>query len=113
MLREPETPAARLRENVTSPGGTTAAALAVLRAPDGLGPLMRHAVAAAHKRAGELAGQAAPSDGQAASRNPPSQVSTWPVTKELEIRKAIASAISSGAPIRPTGDLPAYSAKIA
>jgi pyrroline-5-carboxylate reductase len=56
MFREPETPAARLRENVTSPGGTTAAALAVLQAPDGLGALMRRAVAAAHKRAGELAG---------------------------------------------------------
>jgi pyrroline-5-carboxylate reductase len=56
MHREPENPAARLRENVTSPGGTTAAALAVLRAPDGLSSLMRRAVAAAHKRAGELAG---------------------------------------------------------
>jgi pyrroline-5-carboxylate reductase len=56
MHREPEIPAARLRENVTSPGGTTAAALAVLRAPDGLASLMRRAVAAAHKRAGELAG---------------------------------------------------------
>jgi pyrroline-5-carboxylate reductase len=56
MHREPEVPAARLRENVTSPGGTTAAALAVLRAPDGLASLMRRAVAAAHKRAGELAG---------------------------------------------------------
>jgi pyrroline-5-carboxylate reductase len=56
MHREPETPAAKLRENVTSPGGTTAAALAVLRAPDGLAALMRNAVAAAHKRAGELAG---------------------------------------------------------
>jgi pyrroline-5-carboxylate reductase len=56
MFREPETSAAKLRENVTSPGGTTAAALAVLRAPDGLAALMRRAVAAAHKRAGELAG---------------------------------------------------------
>jgi pyrroline-5-carboxylate reductase len=56
MHREPETSAGQLRENVTSPGGTTAAALAVLRAPDGLAPLMRRAIAAAHKRAGELAG---------------------------------------------------------
>jgi pyrroline-5-carboxylate reductase len=56
MHREPETSAGQLRENVTSPGGTTAAALAVLRAPDGLAALMRRAVAAAHKRAGELAG---------------------------------------------------------
>jgi len=56
MFREPETPASRLRENVTSPGGTTAAALAVLQAPDGLAALMRRTVAAAHRRAGELAG---------------------------------------------------------
>jgi pyrroline-5-carboxylate reductase len=56
MHREPETSASQLRENVTSPGGTTAAALAVLRAPDGLAALMRRAVAAAHRRAGELAG---------------------------------------------------------
>jgi pyrroline-5-carboxylate reductase len=56
MFREPEIPASRLRENVTSPGGTTAAALAVLQAEDGLAALMRRAVAAAHKRAGELAG---------------------------------------------------------
>jgi pyrroline-5-carboxylate reductase len=56
MHREPDVSAATLRENVTSPGGTTAAALGVLRAPDGLAALMRRAVAAAHKRAGELAG---------------------------------------------------------
>jgi pyrroline-5-carboxylate reductase len=56
MFREPSVPASRLRENVTSPGGTTAAALAVLQAPDGLAALMRRAVAAAHQRAGELAG---------------------------------------------------------
>jgi pyrroline-5-carboxylate reductase len=56
LHREPATTAARLRENVTSPGGTTAAALAILRSPDGLAALMARAVAAAHKRAGELAG---------------------------------------------------------
>jgi pyrroline-5-carboxylate reductase len=56
MHREPEIPAAKLRENVTSPGGTTAAALGVLRAEGGLAALMRRAVAAAHRRAGELAG---------------------------------------------------------
>ncbi|MDB5641585.1 MAG: pyrroline-5-carboxylate reductase [Hyphomicrobiales bacterium] len=47
---------AKLRENVTSPGGTTAAALSVLMAADGLDPLMRDAVAAALRRAGELSG---------------------------------------------------------
>ncbi len=45
-----------LRRNVTSPGGTTAAALEVLMASDGLDPLMRKAVAAARKRAEELSG---------------------------------------------------------
>jgi pyrroline-5-carboxylate reductase len=47
--------AATLRRNVTSPGGTTAAALAVLMADDGLEPLMTRAVAAATKRSRELA----------------------------------------------------------
>ena len=56
MFRQPEIPPARLRENVTSPGGTTAAALAVLLAADGLTPLMTRANPPAHRRAGELAG---------------------------------------------------------
>ncbi|MGA0596743.1 pyrroline-5-carboxylate reductase [Enterovirga sp. CN4-39] len=45
-----------LRQNVTSPGGTTAAALDVLMAADGMGFLMRRAVQAAKRRAGELSG---------------------------------------------------------
>ena len=56
LHREPAVTAATARENVTSPGGTTAAALAVLKAPDGLEALMIKAAAAAHRRAGELAG---------------------------------------------------------
>ncbi len=48
--------AATLRENVTSPGGTTAAALAVLMSEKGLSDLMTRAVAAATKRSKELAG---------------------------------------------------------
>ena len=44
-----------LRQNVTSPGGTTFAALQVLMAPDGLAKLMREAVAAAARRSEELA----------------------------------------------------------
>ena len=48
-------PAATLRRNVTSPGGTTEAALAVLMADDGMMALMRRAVAAAVKRSRELA----------------------------------------------------------
>jgi pyrroline-5-carboxylate reductase len=43
-----------LRRNVTSPGGTTEAALDVLMAMDGLSPLIRRAVAAAHRKAREL-----------------------------------------------------------
>ena len=56
MFREPSVSAAQLRKNVTSPGGTTAAALEVLMAPDGLSALMERAVAAAKRRAGELSG---------------------------------------------------------
>jgi pyrroline-5-carboxylate reductase len=56
LASEPNISAAQLRQNVTSPGGTTAAALSVLQGPDGLAALMRKAIAAAHKRAGELAG---------------------------------------------------------
>ena len=47
---------ARLRENVTSPGGTTAAALAVLMGERGLAPLMREAVLAAKARSEALSG---------------------------------------------------------
>jgi pyrroline-5-carboxylate reductase len=49
-------PAGRLREQVTSPGGTTAAALGVLMGEGGLADLMTRAVAAAAKRSRELAG---------------------------------------------------------
>ena len=55
LRRSPETPEI-LRRNVTSPNGTTAAALEVLMAGDGLGPLVERAVAAATRRARELAG---------------------------------------------------------
>lgn len=48
-------PPARLRENVTSPKGTTEAALEVLMAEDGLQQLMTRAVAAATRRSRELA----------------------------------------------------------
>ncbi len=53
-MEAPETPA-ELRANVTSPGGTTQAALEVLMDPEnGLGPLMQRAMAAAAARAREL-----------------------------------------------------------
>ncbi|MGF1639628.1 MAG: pyrroline-5-carboxylate reductase [Rhodospirillales bacterium] len=45
-----------LRQAVTSPGGTTAAAIAVLTAADGLQPLLTAAVAAARDRSRDLAG---------------------------------------------------------
>ena len=47
-------PASVLRMNVTSPNGTTAAALNVLMADDGLTPLMDRAVSAARRRSEEL-----------------------------------------------------------
>jgi pyrroline-5-carboxylate reductase len=54
LLHRSTAEAAVLRQNVTSPGGTTAAALEVLMASDGLDPLMARAVAAATKRGREL-----------------------------------------------------------
>ena len=56
LMKETGTEAAELRRQVTSPAGTTEAALKVLLAEDGLDPLMRKAVAAAISRARELAG---------------------------------------------------------
>ena len=56
LHRQPAVSAARLRENVTSPGGTTAAALAVLQAADGFPALLVKAAEAARDRARELAG---------------------------------------------------------
>jgi pyrroline-5-carboxylate reductase len=55
LLHRSDLPSATLRQNVTSPGGTTAAALDVLMARDGLQPLMIRAIAAATKRSKELA----------------------------------------------------------
>jgi pyrroline-5-carboxylate reductase len=54
LLAADKSPASALREAVTSPGGTTAAALAVLMADDGLAQLMKRAVRAAKMRAAEL-----------------------------------------------------------
>ena len=54
LLAADKSPAGALREAVTSPGGTTAAALSVLMADDGLTALMKRAVKAARKRAEEL-----------------------------------------------------------
>jgi pyrroline-5-carboxylate reductase len=56
LLHRSPLDAATLRQNVTSPGGTTAAALEVLMAADGLAPLMTRAIAAATRRSRELAG---------------------------------------------------------
>lgn len=56
LRRSPEISPATLRENVTSPGGTTAAALQTLMAEDGLTPLLARAVRAAKRRAEELSG---------------------------------------------------------
>jgi pyrroline-5-carboxylate reductase len=55
LLHRSELPSATLRQNVTSPGGTTAAALEVLMGPDGMQSLLTRAVAAATKRSRELA----------------------------------------------------------
>jgi pyrroline-5-carboxylate reductase len=54
LLHRSSLDAATLRENVTSPGGTTAAALDVLMSNDGLAQLMRKAIAAATERSRKL-----------------------------------------------------------
>jgi pyrroline-5-carboxylate reductase len=55
LLHRSELDSATLRKNVTSPGGTTAAALDVLMGADGFEPLLTKAIAAATKRSKELA----------------------------------------------------------
>jgi pyrroline-5-carboxylate reductase len=55
LLHRSDLAAATLRQNVTSPGGTTAAALDVLMGKDGLQSLLTRAVAAATRRSKELA----------------------------------------------------------
>jgi pyrroline-5-carboxylate reductase len=56
LLRRSPLDAATLRKHVTSPGGTTAAALAVLMGPGDLAAVMERAIAAAARRSRELAG---------------------------------------------------------
>ena len=55
LLAQSSDPAGVLRQNVTSPGGTTAAALEVLMGPDGLTRLMTEAIGRATERSRELA----------------------------------------------------------
>jgi len=55
LARDAAEDPATLRQNVTSPGGTTAAALEVLMAEDGLRPLVARAVDAATERSRDLA----------------------------------------------------------
>ncbi|MGV7219418.1 pyrroline-5-carboxylate reductase [Bradyrhizobium sp. UFLA05-112] len=55
LLHRSELASSTLRQNVTSPGGTTAAALEVLMGAPGLRELMIRAIAAATKRSKELA----------------------------------------------------------
>jgi pyrroline-5-carboxylate reductase len=56
LLRGSKLDAATLRKNVTSPGGTTAAALEVLMGPGGFETLLETAIAKAARRSRELAG---------------------------------------------------------
>ena len=54
LLRQSELPPAELRQNVTSPGGTTAAALEILMGEGGFRGLLTRAVEAAATRSREL-----------------------------------------------------------
>lgn len=55
LLEQSALPASVLRQNVTSPGGTTAAALEILGGPEGLQKLLTAAVQAATRRGRDLA----------------------------------------------------------
>jgi pyrroline-5-carboxylate reductase len=55
LARRSEDSASVLRQNVTSPGGTTIEALNILMAPDGMQALFTKAIAAATRRSRELA----------------------------------------------------------
>jgi len=56
LLHRSTLDAATLRQNVTSPGGTTAAALEVLMGPGGFDELLTKAIVAATRRSRQLAG---------------------------------------------------------
>lgn len=56
LLRDDPRAASALKAAVCSPGGTTQAGLAAMETPDGLAGLARQGVAAAYRRARELAG---------------------------------------------------------
>ena len=56
LARLSQESASQLRINVTSPGGTTAAALEVLMSSEGLQPVVDKAIKAASLRSRELAG---------------------------------------------------------
>jgi pyrroline-5-carboxylate reductase len=56
LLAQSELPPGKLRHAVTSPGGTTAAALEILMGQPGLSDLLQKAVSAAKRRAEELSG---------------------------------------------------------
>ncbi len=55
LVHQASEPASRLRENVSSPGGTTLEALKILMAKDGMQPLLTRAIAEATRRSRELA----------------------------------------------------------
>lgn len=57
MLSRTDQSAAELRKAVTSPGGTTEAALKLLMADDGMAKLMRAAIVEAYNRSRELGGK--------------------------------------------------------
>jgi pyrroline-5-carboxylate reductase len=56
LLEESDESFSKLRENVTSPGGTTAAALDVLMSNEGIAKAIRRAMQEAKARSKELAG---------------------------------------------------------
>lgn len=68
LARASPAPAAQLRADVTSPGGTTAEALKVLMAPEAWPRLLREALTAAARRSRELGGEASGGRTEGSSR---------------------------------------------
>ena len=103
LLHRSDLDCATLRKNVTSPGGTTAAALEVLMGDDGFAPLLTRAVAAAthgrrNWRSSELA------NGSSRKRDPDTLrvVASYPADFRMAPRQARMRERSRASPVRPT-----------